>query len=39
VILAKAELMMLVFMDLRFFDWFYRTEIITWSLVTLVGSC
>ena len=39
VILAKAKLMMLVFMDLRFFDWFYRTEIITWSLVTLVGSC
>jgi hypothetical protein len=24
VILAKIEVMKLVFMDLRFFDWFYR---------------
>jgi hypothetical protein len=39
VILAKTELMKLVFMDLRFLIGFYRTEIISWSLVTLVGSC
>jgi hypothetical protein len=39
VILAKAELMKLVFMELRFLIGSYRTEVITWSLVTLVGSC